>query len=118
MKDYRKNLGREGEKKAAEYLENRGFTIIQTNFSVETGEADIIAEHDDIIYFIEVKTRRLGDVLESYSKKQKKRLWRLAEIYIAKNNVTKQVGFGLIAVSSNPQTKDYDVELIFDNFEP
>jgi len=118
MTDQRKDLGRTGEKKAIEYLENSGFQIIEKNLRLDTGEADIIAEHDNVIYFIEVKTRRMGDILESYSQKQKKRLWRLAESYIARKNITKQVGFAVLGISGSPESDRCEIEIIFDNFEP
>jgi len=61
-------LGKLGEDLAVNYLEVRGFTIVMRNFKVTlgrnsvgariTGEIDIIAVNEDILYFVEVKTRR------------------------------------------------------------
>ena len=52
-----KNLGNAGELFAANYLENHGYKIIAKNFRVRSAEIDIIAEIDDMIVFVEVKTR-------------------------------------------------------------
>lgn len=52
-----KNLGNAGELFAANYLENHGYKIITKNFRVRSAEIDIIAEIDDMIVFVEVKTR-------------------------------------------------------------
>ena len=49
-------LGRLGEKLAADYLIQKGFTIVCTNFRVKGGEIDIIAEKMDHLHFVEVKT--------------------------------------------------------------
>lgn len=57
MSKYNLKLGRWGEQKACEYLIEKGYKIVQTNFRTEYGEIDIVAETDGEIVFIEVKTR-------------------------------------------------------------
>lgn len=47
--------GKSGEQKASEYLQNKGYKIIQRNFRVRTGEVDIIALKDETLTFVEVK---------------------------------------------------------------
>jgi putative endonuclease len=56
----KKELGDLGEKVAAEYLREKGYTIIQKNFMSEWGEIDIIASDKNWTLFIEVKTRTDG----------------------------------------------------------
>lgn len=57
-----KDLGILGEKIAEDYLKNRGYKILDRNYSFrisgspQKGEIDIIAEKEDIITFFEVKT--------------------------------------------------------------
>lgn len=54
-----KELGRFGEALAFDYLVDKGWEILETNWVCKAGEADIIAlDDDDNIVFIEVKTRR------------------------------------------------------------
>lgn len=48
--------GELGEKIAVEYLENKGYSIIERNFTCRVGEIDIIAFSHETYYFIEVKT--------------------------------------------------------------
>lgn len=50
--------GAEGEEKAARFLENLGYKIIERNFKVKSGEIDIIALDKDEIAFVEVKLRK------------------------------------------------------------
>ncbi|GAB4219436.1 MAG: YraN family protein [Candidatus Microgenomates bacterium] len=57
MSLYKKNLGKIGEQTACNYLQNNGFKIIKRNFQTRFGEIDIIAEKNNTLYFIEVKTR-------------------------------------------------------------
>ncbi len=49
-------IGATGERLAAKYLENKGFSIIDKNYSRKWGELDIIAQKDDCVHFVEVKT--------------------------------------------------------------
>ncbi|MEA3349383.1 MAG: YraN family protein [Chloroflexota bacterium] len=50
-------LGRWGEEFTAKYLSARAYTIIERNARTPYGEIDIVARQEDIIVFVEVKTR-------------------------------------------------------------
>jgi len=52
----RKEVGAIGEKVAAEYLKRHGFFIRDRNIARKTGELDIIAEKENTLHFVEVKT--------------------------------------------------------------
>ncbi|MDO8575746.1 MAG: YraN family protein [bacterium] len=52
----RKEVGAIGEKVAAEYLKRHGFSIVDRNVARKTGELDIIAQFEDTLHFVEVKT--------------------------------------------------------------
>jgi putative endonuclease len=52
----RKEVGALGEDVAAEYLRRHGFSIRDRNFVRKTGELDIIAQQEDTLHFVEVKT--------------------------------------------------------------
>jgi putative endonuclease len=54
---YKNNLGIFGEDFASSYLQGKGYTIIGRNFKARYGEIDIIAMKDNILVFVEVKTR-------------------------------------------------------------
>jgi putative endonuclease len=50
-------LGRWGEKIASEYLSKKGYSILGMNIRTPYGEIDILASLDQVMVFIEVKTR-------------------------------------------------------------
>ena len=53
----RKLLGRSGEDRAADYLADRGYTILERNYEAPYGEIDLIALDQGTLVFVEVKTR-------------------------------------------------------------
>jgi len=82
--------GRWGEKKAAEYLTNLGYKIEESNFRCSFGEIDIIGWDEDILVFIEVKTRKtdiFGDALESITYWKRRKISLVAMYYIKKKNL-------------------------------
>jgi putative endonuclease len=52
----RKEAGSLGESVACEYLKRHGFKIRDRNIARKTGELDVIAEKENTLHFVEVKT--------------------------------------------------------------
>jgi len=57
MSGRNQKIGAWGEGLAAEYLEERSYTITGRNVRTPYGEIDIVVEKDGITVFVEVKTR-------------------------------------------------------------
>jgi putative endonuclease len=56
MRELPKLFGDESESLATRFLEQEGFIILERNyFARKLGEIDIIAKHEDVLHFIEVK---------------------------------------------------------------
>ncbi len=56
MRELPKLYGDESENLATHFLEQEGFVILERNyFARKLGEIDIIAQHEDVLHFIEVK---------------------------------------------------------------
>ena len=54
-----KDFGAKSENIAVDFLQNRGFAIVDRNFYASRfGEIDIIAKKDNVLHFIEVKSAR------------------------------------------------------------
>ena len=51
-----KITGNAGEKKAADYLTGKGYSILARNWRTKSGEIDIIAVKDETLVFVEVKS--------------------------------------------------------------
>jgi putative endonuclease len=89
----KKDLGDLGEKIAEKFLKDKGYKILDKNFRYSNfGELDIIAEKGDDIVFFEVKTRKMTGPSEflpedNITRDKQKKLIKLAEIYLSKNNL-------------------------------
>lgn len=55
-KKQNKSTGDLGEEIAAQFLKKRGYVILDRNYGDNWGELDIVAQYNDIVHFIEVKT--------------------------------------------------------------
>ena len=56
IENWNKKIGKKGENQAKVFLRNSNYSIIESNFSQNTAEIDIIAKKEKTIYFFEVKT--------------------------------------------------------------
>ncbi|GMO36362.1 MAG: YraN family protein [Termitinemataceae bacterium] len=78
--------GKIGENRAAAFLEQAGFIIIARNFRCKTGEIDIVALHDQILVFIEVKawsTYSVENLEYGINKKKQKKIIETAKLFLA-----------------------------------
>ncbi len=104
MKNEKKKLGKVGEDIASKYLENKGYTIIERNFSCKNGEIDIIAFDNDTneIVFIEVKTRsnsNYGYPIEAVTKIKQKHIVSASKFFIYSNKLEKfNIRFDVIEI--------------------
>lgn len=57
MKTQNKETGKLGEDMAAKFLEAKGYKILDRNYSTKFGELDIIALDNNVLVFVEVKTK-------------------------------------------------------------
>ena len=68
-----KETGQKGEERAAQYLIDKGYEILERNWRTKTGEIDIIAKKAETVVFVEVKTlpQATVDMLSSVLNRQK-----------------------------------------------
>ena len=101
----KKEFGQFGEDKAAEYLNEKGYRILERNYSCKLGEVDIIARKGDTLCFIEVKTRSsflYGSPGEAVGKSKMSHIKRVAEIYIRQKGLYPlRVSFDVMEVMFN-----------------
>jgi putative endonuclease len=94
-------LGIIGEAIAKEFLIRRRYTILATRWTYKRLEIDIIAQFEDILVFVEVKTRKanpFGLPDEGLSEDQASRIVVAAQAYIDKENWNRYWQFDLIAI--------------------
>ncbi len=80
----RRETGILGEKLACDFLGKNGYRIIETNYRCPGGEIDIIAQQQDTLVFVEVRTkksRRFGTPEESITSGKMERLRTVAAHY-------------------------------------
>ena len=97
-------LGALGERLAVEYLTEKGYEILATNWRSGQLEIDIIAKNKDFIIVAEVKTRStnvFGEPEEFVNKQKQKLLIKAAEAYVIKMNLDTEVRFDIISVLVN-----------------
>jgi putative endonuclease len=54
---HNQRIGKWGEQAAAEYLERKGYQVLEKNIRTPYGEIDIVASQEGVIIFVEVKAR-------------------------------------------------------------
>lgn len=111
-------LGQWGEQVAKDYLLTQGYAIGGENVRVAGVEIDFIAMKDDVICFVEVKTRSTDftDPADAVDRRKRSRIVRAADTYIRSYNIPLEPRFDLVLVIGNPAS--YTVEHIPDAFLP
>lgn len=79
------------ELKAEQYLREKGYKILETNFQNRIGEIDIIAKDGEYFCFIEVKYRTTGEYghpLEAVDVRKQNQIRKVAMYYLMKNKLS------------------------------
>ena len=82
-------LGIKGEKLAAQFLEDSGYSILKQNYRVGHSDIDILAQDKLTLVFVEVRTKsgeERGMPEETLTPKKLRRMKKTAELYIAFNH--------------------------------
>ncbi len=94
-------LGKLGEQLAADFLEKKGYVILEKSWRWSRAEIDLIAEQNSVMVFVEVKTRSsvfFGAPEEFFTPKKEKFMSHAAELYCEKAQHDGEIRFDLIAV--------------------
>lgn len=126
----KQKTGEIGENSACKYLEKNGFSIITRNYLRKWGEIDIVAQKDDILHFVEVKSvsRSLEDVLHEtqegdlYRAEDNMHPWKLERLsrtiqsYLIENDVSDETNwqFDLITVVLDKDKRQSYVSILED----
>ena len=107
--------GSRAEKLASEYLVNAGYGIVYRNWRYYHKEIDIIAEKDNTLIIVEVKSRPSNEVSadELVSKQKLKNLTDAAEAYILNSGSDLETRFDIIIVTFGDEYKIEHIENAF-----
>lgn len=110
------DVGRWGEDVACEELVAQGAVIRERNWRLGHLEIDIVAQHDGVMIFAEVKTRSddREDPLEAITRAKQLSMVRAADAYLRKFNLYHVPRFDVFAVVGTPD--NFTVEHLEDAF--
>lgn len=99
----KKDLGEKGEALVANYIRKTlGYKIVDRNWRHKNDEIDIIAKDQEVLVFIEVKTRRKSELIAGYrsvTKRKKDAIRRSAKNYLRKmREKPKHLRFDIVVV--------------------
>ncbi len=100
--------GVKGEGIASQYLSEQGYRILEVNYRSPYGEIDIIATRDDILAFVEVKTRggrMIAEPREAVTASKQEKIRRTALLYLSEQEgVSLQPRFDVVEVLLDGKT--------------
>ena len=113
--------GMQAQQQAENYLINKGYSILERNYRIRTGEVDIIAKHNSYVIFVEVKFRRgasFGLPREAVGNTKQRRIVHTAMHYISVRNINdRDFRFDVVEVTAkNGQVQINHIENAFDAY--
>lgn len=102
-------LGLRGEDLAADYLVQQGYRVLERRVRVQGIEIDIVARKDDVLVFVEVKTRT-SEALEApeaaVDVKKQRRMIAAADAYVRQKDFLLEVRFDILSVVANGEREE------------
>ena len=114
----RVELGRAGEKAAADLLRRRGYEVVGTGFRARRGELDLICRRGAELVVVEVKTRTdhsFGTPAEAVGPRKRRALMAAAAEYRALADWHGIICYAVVALTVTT-AGGFDAELIEDPF--
>ena len=97
-------LGQQGEQLAVEFLQKNGYEILETNWTFQKAEIDIIVQKEEVLAIVEVKTRSSIDfgLPQDFVKPKKIQLLvKAVNEYVTTHDLDVSVRFDIIAIQKN-----------------
>jgi putative endonuclease len=93
--------GKTGEQIAADYLRSNGFKILHINWRHHSKELDIVAEKNNRLHVVEVRSLKSNFFMEPYQsirKTKERNLIVAANAYVRRYNLTMEVQVDVISI--------------------
>ena len=110
-------LGKLGEELAVEFLRKNGYEILETNWTFQKAEIDIIAKKENILAIVEVKTRssiEFGLPQDFVKPKKIQLLVKAVDAYVIEKDLDIDVRFDIIAI--HKEGKSFVIDHLIDAF--
>lgn len=112
------SIGYRGETAACKSLKSKKYKIIKRNYRKKCGEIDIVAQKEETLIFVEVKTRKndeYGAPCEFVTRPKQEKIIKTAKFFITENNIDANVRFDVIEVyhDENKIVKTVHIENAF-----
>jgi putative endonuclease len=111
-------LGRAGEKAAADLLRRRGYEVVGSGFRARRGELDLVCRRGAELVVVEVKTRTddaFGTPVEAVGSRKRRALMAAAAEYRALAEWRGPIRFAVVGLTVSADGK-FEAELIEDAF--
>lgn len=114
---FHNELGKKGEEAAVAFLKSKNYRIVEQNWTFHGYEIDVIAEINEYIVFVEVKTRtsvQWGNPEDFVGKSRMRRMIEAANYYLIEKDCEKPARFDIIGAVWNG--RNFELEHIEDAF--
>jgi len=118
LTEQRKRLGRRAEEMGEALLKREGYRILEKNYSCPLGELDLVALDEEVLAFIEVRSRKGGGSPEgSVNRAKQRQIIKAAQFYLAQKKWDGDCRFDVVAIQISPEGNLERMELIRDAFD-
>jgi putative endonuclease len=114
-----RELGKAGERVAADLLRKRGYDVVGAGFQARRGELDLICRRGNDLVVVEVKTRTddsFGAPIEAVGARKRRALMAAAAEYRALAGWRGRIRYAVVGLTVNPDG-GFSSELIEDPFD-
>jgi putative endonuclease len=115
----RAELGRAGEKAAADLLRKRGYEIIGAGFLARRGEIDLVCRRGNVLVIVEVKTRTsdaFGRPIEAVGSRKRRAIMSAVAEYRALSEWRGPIRYALVGLTVRSDG-GFNAELVEDPFD-
>lgn len=113
------DIGKWGEQIACEYLMQSGYRVIARDWKYGHRDLDVIAIYNDILVFVEVKTRsneKFVDADKAVTPQKIRSISIAANAFVKTRRIDMELRFDIITIVGTPE--NYEVRHVEDAFLP
>ncbi len=99
--------GRSAEDRALIYLQQQGLQLVERNVRWRRGEIDLVMHDGATLVFVEVRQRasaRFGSAAASITASKRARLWRSAQVFLARYRSPPPCRFDAVCIDGDTMT--------------